>query len=51
MSDDSPIKSASNKPSRSKASRFLEFLFWTAISVGTAVLLVSLSERLLPTNF
>ena len=51
MNDDSPIKSASPRGRRSKVSRFLEFLFWVAISVGTAVLLTSMSESLLPANF
>ena len=37
--------------SRSRKSRVLEFLVWTAVSIATAVILVSLSERLLPTNF
>lgn len=36
---------------RSWRSRILELLLWAAVAVGTAVLLVSLSERLLPANF
>jgi len=36
---------------RSWRSRALELLLWTALSVVTAVLMVSLSERLLPSNF
>ncbi|MGI8407074.1 MAG: hypothetical protein ACR2L3_00980 [Actinomycetota bacterium] len=51
MSDDSPIRSASGKRSRSKTSRFLEFFFWLAVSIATAVILVTMSEQLLPTNF
>jgi hypothetical protein len=31
--------------------RAAELLFWIAISIGTAVLLVSLTERLAPPNF
>ena len=37
--------------SRSRKARVLEFLAWTLVSIATAVILVSLSERLLPTNF
>jgi hypothetical protein len=51
MSDESPIKASSSKHRRSKGARFLEFLFWLALSVATAVILVSMSERLLPSNF
>lgn len=51
MSDDSPIRPASGKRSRSKRSLFLELLFWLAISIATAVILVTMSEQLLPTNF
>lgn len=29
----------------------LELLLWAAIAVGTAVLLVALSDRILPANF
>ncbi len=29
----------------------LEVLFWAAVSIGTAVLLVALSDRILPANF
>jgi hypothetical protein len=36
---------------RSRKSRFFEFLFWVAIAVGTAVIMISLSETLLPENF
>lgn len=31
--------------------RLLELALWTAVAVITAVVLVSMSERLLPTNF
>lgn len=31
--------------------RLLELLLWTAVAVGTAVLLVAASERWLPANF
>lgn len=36
---------------RSWRSRLLELAFWIALSVITAVILVSLSEKLLPANF
>ncbi len=29
----------------------LELLLWAAVAVGTAVLLVALSDRILPANF
>jgi hypothetical protein len=29
----------------------LELVFWAGVSLATAVILVSLSEKLLPTNF
>lgn len=32
-------------------SRLLELLLWAAVAVLTAVILVLLSERFLPTNF
>ena len=36
---------------RSWKSKVLELLLWTAVAIGTAVILVSLSEELLPANF
>ena len=36
---------------RSWKSRLLELLLWAAVAVGTAVILVALSEELLPANF
>ncbi len=36
---------------RSWRSRVLELLFWAAIAIGTALVLIALTERLLPTNF
>lgn len=30
---------------------FLEVLFWAAVAVATAVILVMLSEEILPANF
>jgi hypothetical protein len=36
---------------RSKKSRFFEFLLWVAVAVGTAAIMISLSETLLPENF
>ncbi len=39
------------RPKRSWKSRLLELLFWTAIAVLTAVILVQISERVLPPNF
>lgn len=29
----------------------LELLLWAGVAVGTALILVSLSEKILPTNF
>jgi negative regulator of sigma E activity len=39
------------RPRRSWRSRFLELVLWAGVSLATAVILVSLSEKLLPTNF
>lgn len=36
---------------RSRKARLLEFFAWALVSIATAVILVSLSESLLPTNF
>ena len=36
---------------RSWKSRLLEFALWTAVAIATAVVLVFLSESLLPANF
>jgi hypothetical protein len=36
---------------RSWRSRLLELLLWVAVSLGTAVTLILLSEKLLPANF
>lgn len=36
---------------RSWKSRILELLLWAAVAVATAVVLVMLSEELLPANF
>lgn len=36
---------------RSWKSKLLELLVWAAVAVGTAVVLVMLSEKLLPANF
>lgn len=36
---------------RSWRSRLLEFALWAAIAIGTAVVLVMLSDRVLPSNF
>jgi negative regulator of sigma E activity len=36
---------------RSWRSRLLELALWAGVSLATAVILVSLSEKLLPTNF
>lgn len=36
---------------RSWKSRILELLLWVAVAVATAVVLVMLSEELLPANF
>lgn len=45
------MKDRGEMKGRSSGSKLLEFLFWAALSVAIAVILVSLSERLLPTNF
>ncbi len=39
------------RPRRSWKSRVLELILWAGVSLATAVILVSLSEKLLPTNF
>ncbi|MEA2460892.1 MAG: hypothetical protein QOH90_1069 [Actinomycetota bacterium] len=31
--------------------RLLELLLWTAVAVGTALILISVSDKVLPTNF
>ncbi|HWL65762.1 MAG TPA: hypothetical protein VNP73_07300 [Actinomycetota bacterium] len=31
--------------------RLAELLLWVAVAVGTAVIMISMSERLLPANF
>lgn len=36
---------------RSWKSRLLELAFWIALSIVTAVIMVALSEKLLPANF
>ncbi len=36
---------------RSWKSKVLELLLWAAVAVGTAVILVMLSEEILPANF
>lgn len=36
---------------RSWGSRLAELLLWTAVAIGTAVLLVVVTERLAPPNF
>ncbi|MGH2792450.1 MAG: hypothetical protein ACRDJ0_15885 [Actinomycetota bacterium] len=41
----------STPPRRTWKSRLLELLVWAAVSVVTALILIALSERLLPTNF
>ena len=38
-------------PKRSWKSRLGELLFWFAITLATAAVLIVLSENLLPTNF
>jgi hypothetical protein len=39
------------RPRRSWRSRLLELVLWAGVSLATALILVSLSEKLLPTNF
>lgn len=46
MSDDPSYQ----KPKRSVRSRLLEFLFWAAIAVGTAGVMIANTERILPAN-
>jgi hypothetical protein len=36
---------------RSWRSRLLEFALWAIVSIGTSVILILLSEKLLPSNF
>lgn len=40
-----------NRPKRSWQSRLGEFALWSAVAIGTALILISMSESLLPTNF
>ncbi len=40
-----------SRPQRSWKSRLGELLIWAAVALGTAVLMVVLSEKLLPANF
>ena len=52
--EDAPSERDETSPphaKRSRKSRLLEFLLWTAVAIGTALILISLTERLLPTNF
>ena len=39
------------KKRRSWKSRLLELLLWAAVAIATAVILVVLSEQILPSNF
>lgn len=39
------------KRKRSWRSRLGEFAIWTAVAVGTALIMIRMSETLLPTNF
>jgi hypothetical protein len=39
------------KRRRSWKSRLLELLLWAAVAVATAIILIVLSESLLPSNF
>ncbi len=45
------MKKGSFRRRRSWKSRLLELLLWTGVSIVTALVLINLSERLLPTNF
>ena len=45
------MRTDTTKTKRSRKSRFLEFLFWAAISIATALLLILFSDEVLPTNF
>lgn len=36
---------------RSGKARLLEFALWFALSIATALIMIALSERLLPANF
>lgn len=36
---------------RSWKSRLGEFAIWAAVAIGTALIMISLSEELLPSNF
>jgi len=52
--EDAPSERDETSPppaKRSRKSRLLEFLLWTAVAIATALILISLTERLLPTNF
>jgi hypothetical protein len=36
---------------RSRKAKVTEFLIWAAVAIATAVIMVALSEKLLPANF
>lgn len=38
-------------PKRSWKSRLLELALWAAVSIATALIMIALSEKLLPANF
>jgi hypothetical protein len=50
MSDD-PASSTPVKEKRKLGSILTELLLWTVVSITTAVLLVLLAEKFLPSNF
>ena len=51
MSVTGPSEGPHFKKRRSWKSRLLELSLWIALSLATAVILVMLSEQLLPSNF
>lgn len=46
-----PPPSRSRRRKRSWGSRLAEFALWAAVAVATALIMISMSERLLPENF
>ena len=51
MSITGPSEGPHFKKGRSWKSRLLELLLWVAVAIATAVILVMLSEQVLPSNF
>lgn len=46
-----PAATRSARPKRSWKSRLIELALWAALSIVTAVVMIALSDKLLPNNF